>query len=125
MEREELLRSREYWTTKIRLDLYKLLEDHKRANHLTVEQLAQQLGVTKGYVSQILNGDADHKISKLVELALMCGKVPVISYEDTDQYIIDDMRGKQDEDRPVVHLNLETASVKSGGNISIGEDAVF
>lgn len=128
MEREELLKSREYWTTKIRLDLYKLLEDYKRNNNLTVEQIAQQLGVTKGYVSQVLNGDADHKISKLVELALMCGKVPVINYEDLDQYIIDDDIGLchgRYEDRPVININFAAISVKSGSNISIEEDAIF
>ena len=41
-------------------------------------QLAEHLGVTKGYVTQLLNGDYDHKLSKLVELSLKCGYVPKI-----------------------------------------------
>lgn len=86
MTREELLKSREYWITKIQLDLFELIENYRKENHLTKTQLAEKLGVTKGYISQILNGDFDHKISKLVDLALAFGKVPVVKYENIEQY---------------------------------------
>ena len=33
-------------------------------------KLAQKLQVSKGYVTQLFNGDFDHKLSKLVELTL-------------------------------------------------------
>ncbi len=36
-------------------------------------QLAEYLGVSKGYVSQLLNGDYDHCMSKFFELALAFG----------------------------------------------------
>ena len=38
-------------------------------------QLAEYLGVSKGYVSQLLNGDYDHCMSKFFELALAFGMV--------------------------------------------------
>ena len=38
-------------------------------------QLAEYLGVSKGYVSQLLNGDYDHRMSKFFELALAFGMV--------------------------------------------------
>ena len=38
-------------------------------------RLAEYLGVSKGYVSQLLNGDYDHCMSKFFELALAFGMV--------------------------------------------------
>ena len=55
-------------------------------------QLAAYLGCSKGYVSQLLNGDFDHKLSKLVELSLAIGKVPLLEYEDMEQYINEDKK---------------------------------
>ena len=87
MNRKELVKSPEYWTTQIQLDLFELIENYCKKNNLSKTELAAQLGVTKGYVSQILNGDFDHKMSKLVELSLACGKVPVLQFIDIDNYI--------------------------------------
>lgn len=86
MTRDELLTSREYWIAKIQLDLFSQLDKYMVENTISRTQLAEKLGVTKGYVSQILNGDFDHKISKLVDLALAMGKVPKITYVDITQY---------------------------------------
>lgn len=86
MTRDELINSREYWITKIQLDLFNQLESYLTDNNISRTQLAEKLGVTKGYVSQILNGDFDHKISKLVDLALAMGKVPEITYINLDKY---------------------------------------
>jgi transcriptional regulator with XRE-family HTH domain len=82
MTRDQLIQSREYWIAKIQLDLFNQIEKYMGENNLSRTQLAEKLGVTKGYVSQILNGDFDHKISKLVDLALAIGKVPDIQYTD-------------------------------------------
>ncbi|AUD01363.1 helix-turn-helix domain-containing protein [Spirosoma pollinicola] len=87
MTRDELLHSREYWIAKIQLDLFSQLDKYMSENDISRTQLAEKLGVTKGYVSQILNGDFDHKISKLVDLALAMGKVPQINYMDVQEYI--------------------------------------
>jgi transcriptional regulator with XRE-family HTH domain len=93
MKREELLKSKEYWITKIQLDLFEVIEDYLKANKLTKKQLADKLGVSKSYISQILNGNFDHKISKLVELSLAFDKVPLLKYENINSYVIDDTFG--------------------------------
>jgi predicted XRE-type DNA-binding protein len=90
MTREELLGSREYWITKIQLDLYSQIEQYMNEQGISRAQLADQLNVTKGYVSQLLNGDFDHKISKLVDLALAIGKVPQIRYSDLGEFTAED-----------------------------------
>lgn len=53
-------------------------------------QLAEHLGCTKGYVTQLLNGDFDHKLSKFVELSLAINKIPEITFSDVDEYIVSD-----------------------------------
>ena len=94
MTREQLLRSREYWTTQIQNSLFQIIHRHLKENNLTKTELANQLGVTKGYISQILAGDFDHKISKLVELALACDKAPLLHFCDINEYLADDKAGR-------------------------------
>ena len=90
MNREELINSKEYWTTKIQLDLFKAISHYMKKNNLNRTQLAEKLNVTKGYVSQVLNGDFDHKVSKLVELSLACGLTPRIQFEKIEDYVKND-----------------------------------
>ena len=88
--RRELLSSKEYWLATIQLDLYAQLEVYMKENAINRTQLAEKLGVTKGYVTQVLNGDFDHKISKLVELSLAIGLVPRLNYEPLEQVLEED-----------------------------------
>jgi|GEM_PF-1597751 predicted XRE-type DNA-binding protein len=73
---DELLKTKTYWTMKIQNDLFNAVEEYLKVNNLTRTQFAEQLGVSKGYVTQILNGEFDHRVSKLVEIILAIGKVP-------------------------------------------------
>ena len=82
MTHKELLATPEYWTTKIQIDLYQKVNQYLKDNHLTRTELAKRLGVSKGYISQILNGDYDHRISKLVELSLAIGYTPHLVFEE-------------------------------------------
>jgi transcriptional regulator with XRE-family HTH domain len=92
MTRADLLSSRNYWIAKTQLDLHHELEAFMAEHNINRTQLAERLGVTKGYVSQVLNGDFDHKVSKLVDLALLMGKVPSIKYIDLAKYVENDQR---------------------------------
>lgn len=82
MKRVDLINSKEYWLTKIQLDLFNEVENYMQKNNLKRKELAEIFGVSKGYISQILNGDADHRLSKLVEIALGIGLAPVISFKN-------------------------------------------
>ena len=82
---QELLTTPEYWTTRIQLELYRIINDYINNNHLTRTELANKLGVTKGYVSQVLSGDFDHRLSKFVELSLAAGVIPKVSFIPTDK----------------------------------------
>lgn len=84
--RNELVSSKECWMVNIQTELFAELEKYLKDNNINRTQFAEKLGVSKGYVSQVLNGDFNHSISKLIELSLAMGKVPILKFEDLDKY---------------------------------------
>ena len=94
--RKELLKSKEYWLAKFQAILYKEVEDYLAENNMSKTDFADKLGVTKGYISQILNGDFDHKISKFIELSLVIDKAPILHLEDIDKCVVLDEIGRFD-----------------------------
>ncbi len=91
--RKELLQTKDFWIFKIQNKLFRLMHDFMQENNMKRKDLAHELGYTKGYISQLLNGDFDGKISKLVELSMITGKVPVIEFRDLDDCIAEDAKG--------------------------------
>ncbi len=87
MKREEIIKSKGYNTTKIQNELFRQLNAYLENNNKTRSQFAKELGVSKGYVSQILNGAFDFKLSKLVELSLAIGMIPEISFKSTEEVV--------------------------------------
>lgn len=85
----ELRSTPEYWITRIQLDLYAMIERYMKDHQLSRAELANRLGVSKGYVSQVLNGDFDHRLSKLVELSMAVGMIPQITYISMDKVFSD------------------------------------
>ncbi len=94
LTRKELLTSKEYWTVQIQNDLYAAIDQYMKENGLTRTSLAEKLNVTKGYITQVLNGDFDHKVSKLVELALACGVAPLFHFVKMEEFIKNDAQDK-------------------------------
>ena len=90
MTRKEILEMPEYWIANIQVSLYDCAARFMQENEMNRTQLAEYLGVSKGYVSQLLNGDYDHKISKLVDLALKFGFVPKIEFKKFQDYVLED-----------------------------------
>ena len=90
MTREELLRNPAYWTSDIQMELYRQITTFMEKQNMNKTQLAEHLGCSKGYVTQLLSGDFDHKLSKFVELALAVNKIPQITFSDVDEYILSD-----------------------------------
>ncbi len=80
MNRQDVLKTPEYWISDIQLELYNCAEQFMLKTGKNRTQLAAYLGVTKGYVTQLLNGDYDHKLSKLVELSIAFGYIPQVRF---------------------------------------------
>ena len=70
------MKSSAYWTQMLQLDVFKMVDAYMKKHHMTRAQFAEKIGVSKGYVTQILNGEFDHKLSTLVNLILACDCVP-------------------------------------------------
>jgi transcriptional regulator with XRE-family HTH domain len=94
--RKELINSKEYWLVKFQSALYEQVEKHLLENKISKTDFAKKLGVSKGYVSQILNGDFDHKISKFIELSLAIEKIPFLKFESLEKCIFLDSIGALD-----------------------------
>ncbi len=94
--RKELLKSKEFWLAKFQSILYDQVEQYLKEHGISKTEFASKLGVSKGYVSQILNGDFDHKISKFIELSLIIDKAPLLRLEDIDKCVLLDSLGMLD-----------------------------
>ena len=88
--REQLLKSPDYWFEDAQNELYRQVVDFMETEGLNQTQLAAKLQVSKGYVSQILKGEFNYTLKKLIELSLAINKVPQIEYKSIEQVINDD-----------------------------------
>ena len=88
--REELLRSPDYWFQDAQLELYKQVSDYMKREGINRTQLAERLKVSKGYITQILNGDFNYTLKKLIEVSLNIGVIPKLEFVDVDQAIQED-----------------------------------
>jgi len=80
--KDELLKRPNYLLTKYQNEIYRQVEEYMRSNNLTQKDVAERLGVSNAYVSQILNGNFNFTLRKLIEIGLMVGKVPAIEFVD-------------------------------------------
>ncbi len=84
---KRVMKTKEYWLSNLQIDLFNVISDYLKDNDKTQSEFADDLNYTKGYVSQILNGNFNHRIEKLVELSLAVGKAPVIKFENLDNAV--------------------------------------
>jgi transcriptional regulator with XRE-family HTH domain len=82
MTREDLIKSQEYWMVTIQTELFNHVRLYLEENKMTQTQFAAKMGVSKGYISQIMNGNFNHSLSKLIELSLAIGKMPVLKFDN-------------------------------------------
>jgi transcriptional regulator with XRE-family HTH domain len=87
LKREELVNRPEYWLETIQNELFRQVTAYLKDNNLTQNQFAEQLGVSKGYVSQIMKGEFNYTLKKLIELSLAVGKAPVIGFKPLAEII--------------------------------------
>lgn len=88
-QREELLHSPEYWATRTRIDLVKILGDYMAITKLSVVQMAKFADVKKSHIRHILGCDFDRPIplDSLVKIALACGYAPIVNFKPIKEVI--------------------------------------
>ena len=77
----ELVQTPEYWLETIQNEIFRQVKFYMEKNDLNQTQLAKKLGVSKGYISQILNGNFNFTLKKLIELSLAIGISPNIQFK--------------------------------------------
>lgn len=90
MTRKDLISSPEYWTTNAQIDLFNCASKFMEEHGFNRKQLAEYLGVSKSYITQLLNGDFDHRLSKFTELAISFGYIPKIEFMEMSAYLDQD-----------------------------------
>lgn len=84
--RSKIYKSPDYWLEKIQNQIYREIEAFRERKKISRTELAFELNVTKGYISQVLNGSFNFTLKKLIDLCLHIGKVPIIKFVDLKDY---------------------------------------
>ena len=121
LTREELLKHPNYLLTTYQLDIYKQLIEYKEKNNLTQKDIATDLKVSTGYVSQILNGDFNFTLKKLIELGLYVGKIPYIEWVSPDEYWLREQQALKAAPKMLLTLNVFSQNVLTNKGYSPAE----
>ena len=70
MTHQELIQSPEYWITRIQYEFFSKVTLYLEEHQMSRSDLASQLGVSKSYITQILNGNASMSLEKMIENAI-------------------------------------------------------
>lgn len=85
---EKILREPSYWIESVNSMLYDAIINYMESKNLNRTQLANELQVSKGRISQILNdGEINFSIHKIVEIALKIGVFPHFELIDQQKYL--------------------------------------
>ncbi|MCX6162028.1 MAG: helix-turn-helix transcriptional regulator [Ignavibacteriae bacterium] len=84
---KDLIKTPEYWQENIQNELFRQLTDYMEKTGKSQSRIAKDLKVSKSYVSQILNGNFNFTLNKLIELSLYMGKVPDFNFISPESYI--------------------------------------
>jgi transcriptional regulator with XRE-family HTH domain len=84
--KEELLKRPNYLLTKYQNEIYRQLVEYMQVNNLTQRDVAERLGVSGAYVSQVLNGNFNFTLKKLIEIGLMVGKIPALEFVNVSEF---------------------------------------
>jgi transcriptional regulator with XRE-family HTH domain len=87
ISKEELIKTEEYWLETLQNEVYRMVAGYIEKEGITQNHFAEKLGVSKGYISQIMNGNFNFTLKKLIELSLAVGKAPVLEFKSFDDII--------------------------------------
>ena len=103
ISRKQMLQSSGYWLEEAQNELYRQVTGYMKKEGINQTELAARLGVSKGYISQVLKGEFNYTLNKLIELALAIGKVPQIQFIPIERILEKDVgeRRRKNEERRV------------------------
>lgn len=86
-KREGLYRTTEYWLENIQNDVYRHVHEYMEEKNLNKAGLARDLGFSRPYITQVLNGEFNFSLKKLIELSLAIGMAPMIKFKGIEDFI--------------------------------------
>jgi transcriptional regulator with XRE-family HTH domain len=89
LSKDELLKYPDYLLTKYQLEIYRQMVKYMQEKNLSKGDLAKQMNVSNPYISQILNGNFNYTLKKLIEIGLQIGQVPMLSFIPVEQFQIE------------------------------------
>lgn len=116
MTREELLKSPAYWFEYEQNELFRQVSEYMERENINQTELAAKLNVSKGYVSQILNGNFNYTLKKLIEVCLAIDIVPKIKYNKVEDVIKEDSQLKSHYDNYPSEFDSNVVHFASYGN---------
>lgn len=115
ISKEKLFKSHHYLLSKYQAELYRQLRSYMDSHDLTQKQVAKRLGVSTSYINQVLKGNFNFTLKKLIELSLLIGKVPNIEFLSIEQYLMREENNKVSRlvaqstaTSPVVYVKVPT-----------------
>ncbi len=85
-KKDDLLKKPNYLLTTYQGEIFRQLKEYMKIHNLSQKDVAEALGVSGSYVSQIMNGDFNFTLKKLIELSIYMGKVPCLEFVSTNEY---------------------------------------
>jgi transcriptional regulator with XRE-family HTH domain len=86
-ERKEMYNWPEYWLERIQNEIYRAATQYMENENLNQNGLAEHLKVSKGYVSQILNGNFNFSLSTLINICLKLNVVPEFELKTVEEFM--------------------------------------
>ncbi len=111
LSKEELIQTTEYWVEEIQNNIYSEVINFMKEKNLNQNQLSDYLSFSKGYISQILKGECNFSIKKLVELSLKIKTVPKLEFAPLNNEILKELIMKYEP--------LEVIDFKGGTNLGL------
>ena len=86
LTQDELFETPDYLLTKYQNEIFRQLHEYMESNDLSQKDVAKKLGVSDASISQVLNGNFNFALKKLIELGLAIGKVPKIEFVNKEEF---------------------------------------
>jgi len=84
---KDLIKNEYFWFEKIQNEFYELLINFKSKKEINNQKIAQDLNVSKGRISQVLNGNINFTLKNLIKIILYTGKVPILKFVSQNAYL--------------------------------------
>ena len=107
ISKQKLFKHPDYLLSKYQAEVYRQLQQYMDDHGLTQKEIATHLGVSSSYVNQVLKGNFNFTLKKLIELSLMMGKVPTLEFVNINDYLVSE--GKQHSRRAALRDRPEKA----------------